>query len=261
MNSSKLWQLSGNELHPLVEAFTVGDDHIIDLELLPYDIQASLAHVKMLYKMGMIESKELLEAKKGLKEILKKWRKKTFFIHKYQEDGHTAIEQYLTEKYGDIGKKIHTGRSRNDQSLVMIRLFMKAKLLEFKSKLHGLRLTFQSAAQKYQHTVMPGYTHLQKAMPTTVGMWLGSFAAGLKDFKVILKSTLKIVDQNPLGSASGFGIENFSCDRAFTTKQLGFAKTQTNPIYCSLSRGYFESTILQILAHPMFIAARFAHDM
>ena len=261
MNSNKLWQTTANQLHPLVEKFTVSDDYLLDLELLPYDLQASLAHAKMLHKIGILTEHELESAEAGLNEILEQWQKQDFRIESRQEDGHTAIEQYLTRHHGAIGQKIHTGRSRNDQSLVMMRLFMKDKLSQIETKIQTLVQIFQAASQKYQHIPMPGYTHLQKAMPTTVGLWLDSFAAALADFQVILNSVLKIIDQNPLGSASGFGIENLELDRDFTTRQLGFAKTQTNPLYCGMARGYFENIVLQTLSQPIFVAGRFAHDM
>jgi len=259
--ANKLWQTDDSHLHPLVEAFTVGDDYIFDLQLLPYDIKASIAHAEMLFEIGIINKKELSQAKNGLKEILGKWQKNEFFIDINQEDGHTAIEQYLTENYGDIGKKIHTGRSRNDQSLVMIRLFMKEKLLEIQKELNKFIKVLKIKSKENQQIPMPGYTHLQKAMPTTVNVWMDSFVSAFEDFTLTLESTIKIVNQNPLGSASGFGIENLSLDREFTTKQLGFEKTQKNPMYCGLSRGYFENIVLQALSQPMIIASRFANDM
>jgi len=262
MKKNKLWQTKANsQLHPLVEAFTVGDDYIFDLQLLPYDIRASIAHAQMLYKIKVIDQNELNQAKKGLREIFKKWQKKEIIIEKSQEDGHTLIEQYLTENYGDIGKKIHTGRSRNDQSLVMIRLFMKEKLLEIQNELNKLVKIFSVKCLENQKISMPGYTHLQKAMPTTVGVWLDSFLSALRDFELILKTVIIIVDQNPLGSASGFGIENLSLDREFTTEKLNFKKTQKNPMYCAFSRGYFENIVLQTLSQPMIIASKFANDM
>ena len=261
MKNNKLWQINNNQLHPLVEEFTVGDDYIFDQQLLPYDIHASIAHVEMLFGIGVINKKELIQAKKGLNKILSKWKKNDFIIEKNQEDGHTAIEQYLTGNYGDIGKKIHTGRSRNDQSLVMIRLFMKEKLLEIQSELQQLVVSFKKQSKKNRQTPMPGYTHMQKAMPTRVGMWLDSFVSTFEDFDLILKATLTIIDQNPLGSASGFGIENFLLDREVTTKKLNFSKTQKNSLYCGLSRGYFELIVLQTLSQPMIMAGRFANDM
>ncbi len=261
MTKNKLWQTGNNQLNPLVEAFTVGDDYIFDQRLLPYDIQGCLAHAEMLLKIGVINNEELSQAKKGLQEILDKWNKGKFIIERNQEDGHTAIEQYLTENFGEIGKKIHTGRSRNDQSLVMIRLFMKEKLLEIQTELLKLIRVLNKESQKNNQIKMPGYTHLQKAMPTTVGVWLDSFSSAFEDFLVILEATIKIIDQNPLGSASGFGIENLFLDREFTTKVLQFYKTQENPMYCGLSRGYFENIVLQTLSQPMIIAGKFANDM
>lgn len=257
----KIWQTDQCKIHPLVEAFTVGDDYILDQQLLPYDIQASTAHARMLAKIGVLTSEELNRAEKGLSEILSHWHKGKFVIEKSQEDGHTAIEQYLTENFGEIGKKIHTGRSRNDQSLVMIRLFMKEKLLEIKNASSHLIEEFEKKSQKNNQVLMPGYTHLQKAMPTTVGTWLNSFSSALEDFQIILLATMKIIDQNPLGSASGFGIENFSLDKDHTTKQLKFAKIQKNPMYCGISRGYFENIVLQALSQPMILASKFAGDM
>jgi len=259
--TNKLWQTNKGNVHPLVEAFTVGDDYIFDQQLLPYDVKASIAHAEMLFEINVIDQEELIQAKTGLLEILEKWQENEFIIEKNQEDGHTAIEQYLTKHYGTIGKKIHTGRSRNDQSLVMIRLFMKEKLLEIKEKTHELIDAFHEKSNKSQHIPMPGYTHMQKAMPTTVGIWLDSFSSALEDFQTSLQATMEIIDQNPLGSASGFGIENFSLDREFTTQKLGFKKTQKNPMYCGFSRGYFENIVLQTLSQPMIVAGKFANDM
>ena len=261
MTKNRLWQTSDSKLNLLVEAFTVGDDYIFDLQLLPYDIKASIAHAEMLHKIGILDQTELNQAKKGLQEILKKWKKNEFIIEKNQEDGHTAIEQYLTENYGEVGKKIHTGRSRNDQSLVMIRLFMKEKLLEIQDELNKLIELFKTKSCENQKIPMPGYTHLQKAMPTTVGIWIDSFSSAFEDFDLILKSTIKIIDQNPLGSASGFGIKNLLLDREFTTQKLEFGKIQNNPMYCGLSRGYFENIVLQTLSQSMVIASKFANDM
>lgn len=259
--NKKLWQTDSDGLHPLVEDFTIGDDYIFDQQLLPYDIQGSIAHAMMLEKMKVISKEEFLQAQKGLQEIEILWKKGSFVIAKNQEDGHTAIEQYLTEKYGDIGKKIHTGRSRNDQSLVMIRLFMREQLLVIKKETNTLISALKKQSKKYEKIPMPGYTHLQKAMPTTVGIWLDSYLVALQDFLILLEATTKFINQNPLGSASGFGIQNFPLQRKITTQQLGFAKTQENPMYCGLSRGYFENIVLQTLSQPMILAGKFANDM
>ncbi len=260
MEKKKIWQ-TGDGLHPLVEKFTVGDDHIFDQQLLPYDIKASLAHAKMLFEIDVISEKELAQAEKGLNEILEKWENGDFVVRQEQEDGHTAIEQYLTEKYGEVGKKIHTGRSRNDQSLVMIRLFMKNGLTQVEKLLEKLTTGLEKKAEESKDVSMPGYTHMQKAMPATVGMWLDSYLSIIKDFSVLLQATQKMIDQNPLGSASGFGIENFPLDRDSTTQSLGFGKTQENPMYCGFSRGYFENIVLQNLSGLMIAFGRFANDM
>lgn len=261
MQKNKLWQTSDSKLNPLVEYFTVGDDYITDLELLPYDIEASITHAQMLYKIKILTKKDLFHAEKGLNEILEKWQKKEFTITKNQEDGHTAIEQYLTENYGEVGKKLHTGRSRNDQSLVMIRLFMKEKLLQIKNETKNLISEFKNQSSKNEKVPMPGYTHMQKAMPTTVGVYFNYFEEAIKDFLISLESTTKIINQNPLGSASGFGIENFTLDKNFTTEKLELKKIQENPLYCGFSRGYFENIVLQTLSQIMIISSKFANDM
>lgn len=260
MKKTKLWQTDSG-LHPLVEEFTVGNDYVLDMQLLPYDIRASIAHARMLFEIKAINVTELEDLLKGLNEILGKWHEGKFTIEREQEDGHTAIEQYLTEHYGEVGKKIHTGRSRNDQSLVMTRLFMKDSLSDIQKELAKTIKTFDAKSKECNTVVMPGYTHLQKAMPTTVGVWLDSFSAGLKDFNELLLATIKMIDQNPLGSASGFGISNYPLSRELTTKEMGFAKMQDNPMYCGLSRGYFENIVLQTLSQPMILSGKFANDM
>ena len=258
--SAKLWQSGSEPLHPLVEAYTVGDDYLIDQTLVPYDVRASLAHAGMLRRMGALSSKELRTLEKGLHKIETLSKQGAFPIAQSQEDSHTAIEQHLTKHYGEVGKKIHTGRSRNDQSLVMLRLFMREKLEEIDTETSRLIAALQKKAARAKAS-MPGYTHQQKAMPTSVKRWLGSFIDALKDARIILQATKKVIDQNPLGSASGFGISNFPLDRAYTTRTLDFAKTQENPMYCGLSRGYFEYLTLLALGNIMFVAEKFATDL
>lgn len=261
MQHKKLWQTTKTSLHPLVEAFTVGDDYLVDQQLLPYDIEASLAHAEMLSSIWVLSPEELQNAQKWLNEILSEWHDGIFKIQPSQEDGHTAIEQYLTEKYWPVWQKIHTWRSRNDQSLVMIRLFMKDKLFEIEKSTEIVIKSFQRQSNNYASVPMPGYTHMQKAMPTTVGLWLDSFSATLWDFSLNLQTMSNVIDQNPLGSSAGFGIVNFAVDREFTTQKLHFAKTQMNPLYCGFSRGYFENMVLQTLSQSMIIAGKFACDM
>jgi len=258
----KIWQTAkSSSLHPLIEKFTVGDDYVFDQKLIPYDIQASLAHAEMLSSLKIITSNEFKIIKKGFSDLMKKWENGTFIIDQSQEDGHTAIEQFLTDNYGEVGKKIHTGRSRNDQALVMIRLYMKDQLLLIKKLIKKTTESFHKKIEKTKNIPMPGYTHMQKAMPTTVGLWLNSYLSALHDCISLIEFTTKIVDQNPLGSASGFGISNLSLDRKLTTQLLKFEKTQENPLYCGFSRGFFENMVLQALSNLMIVFGRFANDM
>lgn len=258
---NKLWQINKTGLNPLVEAFTVGDDHLIDQILIPYDVKGSLAHAEMLHKIGILNKRELTQLKSGFNKILQVWNKGKFKITRSQEDSHTAIEQFLTKNYGEIGKKIHTGRSRNDQSLMMMRLLAKDELSTIEKSLRELHDNFKLKIKQTKNISMPGYTHMQKAMPTTVGIWLDSYLSALNDILPMLKTTQKIINQNPLGSASGFGIQNFPVDREFTTNKLLFGKIQQNPMYCAFSRGYFENIVLQTLSSLMIIFGRFANDM
>jgi len=258
---TKLWQV-GDGPHPLVEAYTVGEDFRIDGQyMIPFDVQASTAHAEMLCSIGVLTAPELEQAKKGLAEIEAEWRAGRFEVAPDQEDCHTAIETFLTTKYGDVGKKIHTGRSRNDQSLTMLRLYMKSKLQEFVVLSASVAKKFADQAGRHGEVAMPGYTHMQKAMPTTVGVWLQSFSHALMDSDRVVKSTLDLINQNPLGSAAGFGINHLTLDRKKTTELLEFDRLQENVMYCGFSRGYFEMLVLQALNIPMVIAARFATDM
>jgi len=257
---NKLWQTK-ESLDLRVENFTVGDDYLLDQKLLPYDIEASLAHAKMLKKIGVLTSSELIKLKKGLNEILNLWHKGKFIITQGQEDGHTAIEIYLTEKFGGVGKKIHTGRSRNDQSLTMMRLYMKAELTKLEKLIDSLIATLNKKSKQYKNIPMPGYTHTRKAMPTTVNAWLDSFAQALIDLKPFLVNLHILLDQSPLGSGAGFGISGLNLDRKFTTKLLKFKKTQTNPLYCGLSRGFFEGIFLNTFSPIMILIGRFANDL
>lgn len=259
--SKKLWETFPEQLLDIIEKYTVGQDYTYDEKLLKYDLQASLAHGKMLLQAGIIDENDFASLVKGFEEIRVLLGKGEFKINQSQEDSHTAIEQYLSNNYGEIGKKIHTGRSRNDQSLVMLRLFMKEKLKSISALIKDNISILREKAKIHLDTSMPGYTHMQKAMPTSVGTWLNSFADSLEDTLIIIDATSKIIDQNPLGSASGFGIGNFNNDRKYTSKLLNFSKTQENPIYCAFSRGYFEKLVLQSLSNPMSIYSRFANDM
>ena len=234
---------------------------MLDLELLPYDIQGTMAHARMLRKIKILNSKELSILLNGLNKILSLWKIGKFTIDKSQEDSHTAIEAYLTENYGDVGKKVHTGRSRNDQCLTMKRLFTKEKLFEIEKNNQNLIKELESQIKKNGKIKMPGYTHMQRAMPSSVGMWLGSFHDSLEDGLILIDAVIKIIDQNPLGSAAGYGENTLGLDRKFTTKELGFARVQENPMYCAFSRGKFENIVLQTLSSLMFDLGKLASDL
>lgn len=256
---SKLWQTSAS-LDKLVEKFTVGDDYIVDIAFLRYDIEASRAHAKMLAKIWVISEEELIMALEGFDEILSKHEKGEFVIDPSQEDGHTAIEGYLTERFGDVGKKIHTGRSRNDQSLTMIRLFLKENYEESLLLISDFIGAFETRL-KEPVLEMPWYTHWQKAMPTTSHIWLGSFRDALQDIEFILGSQRTVFDQSPLWSAAGFWIHSFPNDREYSSKLLGFAKVQENPMYCGLSRWLFEYEFLSQLGSVLLVISRLNTDL
>ncbi len=258
----KLWdRAGGTNTNQIIEDYTVGVDYLLDLELLPYDIKGTMAHAKMLHKIKILNAKELATLITGLNKISSLWTIGKFKIEKSQEDGHTAIETYLTENYGDVGKKVHTGRSRNDQALVMSRLFSKEKLLEIKKEIENLVKIFKEQIKKTGKINMPGYTHMQRAMPSSLGMWLGSYHDSLQDDLILLNATLQVIDQNPLGSAAGYGENTLGLDRKFTTKELNFKRVQNNPMYCAMSRGKFENIILQAISSVMFDLGKIASDL
>jgi len=261
-NMKKLWDKKGGaQTNQVVENYTVGVDYLLDLELLPYDIKGTMAHAKMLHKIKILNKKELDTLIEGLNKILSLSKAGKFTIDKSQEDGHTAIEAYLTENYGDVGKKVHTGRSRNDQSLTMTRLFSKEKVSGIKKMVEILIFELEKQIKKCGKIKMPGYTHMQRAMPSSVAMWLGSFCDSLKDDLILINGIMQVIDQNPLGSAAGYGESILGLDRKFTTKELGFKKVQENSMYCAMSRGKFENIILQAISSVMFDIGKIASDL
>lgn len=258
---AKLWQTDGmTSLHPTIEAYTVGGDASLDQQLLGYDITATKAHVEMLGESGIIAKAESAVLSNALDELLILWQKGAFLIGNDYEDGHSAIEGYLTQQLGDVGKKVHTGRSRNDQALVMMRLYLLDALERALDKTNAVSQVFSQAAKDAGVIMMPGYTHQQKAMPTTVAMWLGSFADAFLDQTKLIKAARDIINQNPLGSAAGFG-NSLPINREKTTNLLGFGSTQNNPMYCGLSRGIFELMAVQSLTPAMAFSSKFATDM
>lgn len=259
--SAKLWQpATSNNLHPLIEAYTVGSDKQADQQLLGYDIIATKAHVAMLATIGILTQAELKQLTVALDNLYDLWLNGSFTVGEHDEDSHTAIEAYLVQQLDSVGRKVHAGRSRNDQCLVMVRLYLKDTLEQLAASATKLAAYYTKAAKKAGDTPMPGYTHMQKAMPTTVSTWLDSFAAGFSDMSDLLVATRAIIDQNPLGSAAGFGV-SLPIDRQHTTKSLGFKKLQSNPMYCGLSRGLFELMSVQALSPIMVLAGKFAQDM
>lgn len=255
----KLWQ-KDYELNKQIEKFTVGNDPLIDLKLVKYDCIASIAHAKMLKKIGILSNNELTELEKELKNIIKLAQMNKFKIKMEEEDCHTAIENHLTKRLGKIGRKIHTARSRNDQVLTAIRLYSKDKLKQIETSLLALVETLKKVSMKYKNVGIPGYTHSRKAMPYSVGKYFEAFKEAFEDDMLLLKLAYKINDQNPLGSAAGYGV-NLEIDRDLTSKLLNFSKIQNNELYCQNSRGKFESIILFALSQIMLDLQKLANDL
>lgn len=254
----KTWD-KGTKLNKQIEKFTVGNDYLLDKKLIYYDCIASIAHAKMLKKIGVLkesESKKLIE---GLNEIIELDKKNKFKIKQSEEDCHTAIENYLIKKYGNIGKKIHTARSRNDQVLTAIRLYEKQELKEIMSMIDDLIIIIKNKINKDGKIKLPGYTHMQKAMPTDIKMWYSAYIESFKDDLELLDEAFEIIDKNPLGSAAGFGVPVFNIDKELTTKILEFDSTQKT-MYCQNSRGKFESTIVNALVQVMMTINKITSD-
>jgi len=249
------------QLNKIVEEYNAGEDIIYDQDMIPDDVWCSRCYARMLARHNIITKKELQILEKGLDEILDLYAKGKFKLKLEDEDCHTKIENYLIEKYGDTGKKIHTGRSRNDQVLVMMRWFLMRKAKEMREKVFKLALQCIAFAKKYEMVAMPGYTHMQKAMPTTVGTWMGAFAESLMDDVRLLNTiTDEIVDQNPLGSGAGYG-SPFDFDRDWLSREIGFKRTQNNVIYCQNSRGKIEGLVLEACCNIMLTLNKLASDL
>lgn len=256
-----LWEKNSvKQLNKEIEEFNVGNDCTLDQKLAKFDAIASICHAKMLAKTGILTNAEASKLEKELKNIIKLSEKGKFEIKKEDEDCHTAIENFLVKKLGNLGKKIHTARSRNDQVLVALRLYSKKEILETEKETNSLIKALKNAVKKFGKIKMPGYTHMQKAMPSGIAMLFGAYIASLEDDLKFLKFTYSVMDQNPLGSAAGYGIP-VKIDRDFTTKLLGFAKLQENPIYCANSRGKFESIVLSAMVQIMLDLNKMSSDL
>lgn len=255
----KLWQ-KNYKLDNQIEKFTVGNDYLLDQKLVKYDCIASIAHTRMLRKIGILTKKETNQAIATLNEIMRLNKKGKFTIKKENEDCHTEIENYLTKKLGKTGKKIHTARSRNDQVLTALRLYYKEEIKIIIQLSDSLMEEMRIFGKKYGKTKMPGYTHMRKAMPSSVSLWILSFIDSMKDNQKMIYCTEELLNQSPLGSGAGYGLP-LKIDRVFTAKLLGFKKVQNNPLYVQNSRGKFESSLLHSLNQIMFDLNKISSDI
>lgn len=257
----KLWEKeTHNKMLESLERFETADDLVYDGLLTEADIYGSAAHVKMLGSIKILTKVEVETLIVALHTILKKYQNHEFELKYGDEDIHTKIENDLVQITGDIGKKIHTGRSRNDQVLVDMRVFSKGQIYLIKENLLTLTCFFIRYAKKWKKIPMPGYTHMQKAMPSSVGLWLGAFAESLADSIKLLDTALYLVDQSPLGSGAAYGV-TLPLDRQMTTDLLGFRKVQNNSLYCQNSRGKIEGAVLFALTNIASDISRFASDV
>ena len=255
----KLWQ-KNYSLNKLMEEFTVGRDFELDQNLVVSDCLASAAHGKMLNSIGILTDDEIKSIEEGLKEIIELSLTNSFSITLSDEDCHTAIENYLVSHVGEAGKKIHTGRSRNDQVIAALRVYSRDFLFTFIGEAVSLSETLKEFAEKHNMTPMPGRTHMQTAMPSSVGLWAGAFAEEIGDSLSMTKALLDIIDQSPLGSAASYGVP-IPLDREKTTSLLGFAKVQNNVLYVNNSRGKFESLIIDSLDQVVLTISKMAQDL
>ena len=255
----KLWD-KGLSIDKKIEKFTVGNDRELDMFLAKYDITASMAHAKMLGKVGILESHEVDDIVIELNKLAAQLEEGTFIIEADFEDVHSKIEWELTQSLGDTGKKIHTARSRNDQVLVAMQLYFKENLILIYQKTENLIEVLLDLAREHREKVLPGYTHLQVAMPSSFGLWFSAYAELLIDDLYLLNAGLKVVDQNPLGSAAGYG-SSFPIDRECTTRELGFSTMKYNVVAAQMSRGKSERTVTFNIASLSNTLSRFAMDI
>ena len=255
----KLWQ-KGEPLAQLVETFTVGNDYLMDDNLVSADVLGSIAHAKTLLKANILSSEEYLKLEKSLKEILKLHKENSFTITVGDEDCHTAIENYLVKNVGEAGKKIHTGRSRNDQVQTALRLWMREFNIQFALEVLQFVKTLFNFAKENEEIPMPGRTHMQLAMPSSVGLWAASFGEELLDLANHLLSLNAVLDQSPLGSAASYGTK-LPLDREFSAKEMGFNRVQNNVLYANNSRGKFEAMLLDGCDYVMLTLSKIAQDL
>ncbi len=256
---NKLWS-KGIEPDEIIEQYTVGNDQVLDLQLAKYDVIGSMAHIKMLCKIGLLKQDELETLTNGLKDILQVINEGQFVIEPNVEDVHSQVEFMLTRKFGDLGKKIHSGRSRNDQVLLDLKLFTKDKIQELAKKTEYTCRHFLNLSDKWSHVIMPGYTHMQVAMPSSFGLWFGAYGETLIDDLEILAASYRISNQNPLGSAAGYG-SSFPLDREMTTRELKFNTLHYNVVAAQMSRGKTERAVAVAIAAIAATIGKFAGDV
>ena len=255
-----LWQEGGGDIDAAISEFTAGEDVILDRQLFVFDIQATAAHVRGLERIGIVSEQECKQLCVLLEALKTEFESGSFVLDERFEDGHSAIEVYLTERAGPAGGRVHTGRSRNDQVAVATRLYLKDRLVQLAGLCGRIAEACLDKADADPDLPMPGYTHLQRAVPSSSGLWLGAFSEAFTDNLVFAISVLQVIDSNPLGPAAGYGV-NLPLDRDGVTEELGFARLQINPMYAQNSRGKFEVMALQAALHAMQDVRRLAWDL
>lgn len=260
----KLWDknIEGKEAEhaKIIEKFTVGNDRDFDLLLAEYDIKGNLAHAEMLSRVGLLERAEWELLEKELLAMLEEVKEGKFTIEDGVEDVHSQVEFSLTQRIGDVGKKIHSARSRNDQVLVDIKLYLKAEIKEIANLSEQLFTTLQSLSEAHKEKLIPGYTHLQIAMPSSFGLWFGAYAEALTDDLELLLAAYNVCNKNPLGSAAGYG-SSFPIDREFTTEKLEFETLNYNVVYAQMTRGKAEKILAMAMANLAGTLSKFSYDV
>lgn len=256
----KLWQKDNTELSALVERFTVGKDRDFDLLLAKHDVNGSLAHVAMLEKVGLLSAADHVLVKEGLEDIRTEIERGSFTIDNTSEDIHSQIELLLTERVGEAGKKIHSGRSRNDQVAVDIKLYLREELAQIKTQVLSLFDLLIELSERHKNKLLPGYTHLQVAMPSSFGLWFGAYAESLTDDMRLLMAVYDMVNRNPLGSGAGYG-SSMPLNRTMTTDTLGFAGLHYNSVYAQMSRGKTERFVAVAISAIAATLSRMSMDI
>lgn len=255
----KLWD-KGLPTDQKIDMFTVGNDRQLDLVIAKYDVKATLAHAKMLHEIQLLTNEDIIAIEKELDVLTQQIEQGTFVIEDQFEDVHSKIEFELTKKIGDAGKRIHTARSRNDQVLVAMHLYLKDELQQIKGQVKELSQNLLKSAKQYEKVLLPGYTHLQIAMPSSFGLWFSAYAESFVDDLYFVNAALKVVDQNPLGSAAGYG-SSFPIDREFTTKELDFETLKYNVVAAQMSRGKSEKSAAFAMSSVAATLSKLAMDV